>query len=114
MDGDIIRTVPLPGSRFDILLQVEVASVAAGRDLKRALNAVLPDGDGLKLNTAAGVTGVHIETGLAEIREDGQEEAVSTVCAAFGTQDMALLRRERSPGGDAPLLVFAPTGVDPD
>jgi hypothetical protein len=111
IDGDIVRTVPLPGTRFDILLQVEVASLAAGRDLERALNQILPDGDGLKLTAAGEVSGLHLQTGLAEVRGDSEGDAVATVCAAFGTQGMTVVRRERSPAGDAPLLAFAPAAA---
>lgn len=112
IDGDIVRTVPLPERRFDILLQVEVASLSAGKKLERALNEALPDGDGVRLTAAGEVTGVHHQTGLAEIRGDTEEDAVATACDVFAAQQMVLIRRDRSPGGDAPLLAFEPADAE--
>jgi hypothetical protein len=108
IDGDIVRTVPLVERRFDVLLQVEVASPAAGRELEHALNDGLADGDGLKLTAAGEASGVHHQTGLAEIRGAVEGDAVATVRDVFAAQGMALTRQDRSPGGGAPLLVFAP------
>jgi len=107
-DAEIVRTVPLPEKRFDVLLQVEVANLAAAKELEHAINEALPDGDGLKLTAAGDVAGVHYQAGIAEVRAEVEQQAAATLQEAFGAQGLRLVRHDRWPGDDVPLLIFAP------
>jgi hypothetical protein len=112
VEREIVRVVPLPTQRFDILVRVTGLGADVVSRLVETINRSLPDGDLIVLQVVGTVPGTPtLFTGSATIDAAGQEDAVRRLVATFELAGMTLVRRRTTPGGGVPDLHFEPVGM---
>lgn len=111
VDREMIQTVALPTSKFDIVVRVTgVDQTALSRRLERITQS-LADGDVVALRLVGTVPDTPtMYSGSATITSAGREDAVRRLCTTFELAGMTLIRRETAPGGGVPFLHFEASG----